>query len=314
MHSNCTPETQELNLPGDIDFDVRDPNGWYRYVADSLVMTGLSRRSGEAYAREVRILVKRFGLPPFMLSEAQVRGFILERHEKLNGSSQRILYRGLRFLYNDILKCDWELLKAARAKYEAVEPTILSRAEVARLLAAVAHLPHLYAYLRTVYTCGLRLSEALNIRIGDIDREGGLLHVRKGKGAKDRKVILPPLTLDMLGRYWLLHRNPRLLFPALGRSGKCGPTANRPMSVPAVQNGLKRHLKPAGITKDRVTIHTLRHSYATHLLEAGVPLTVLQRQLGHEKIETTLRYVHLSRPAQIDSARIIGGMMGRIGV
>lgn len=312
MHSDCTPETQELNLPGDIDFDVRDPNGWYRYVADSLVLTGLSRRSGEAYAREVRILVRRFGRPPFLLSESEVRAFILERHERLNGSSQRILYRGLRFLFNDLLKRDWELLKGVRARYEAIEPTILSRAEVARLLETVAHLPHLYAYLRTVYTCGLRLSEALYIHVGDIDRSAGLLHVRQGKGAKDRKVILPALTLKVLERYWLLHRNPRLLFPALGRSGREAPTAKRPMSVSAVQNGIKRYLKPAGITKDRVTIHTLRHSYATHVLEAGVPLTVLKQQLGHENIETTLRYVHISRPAQVDSARIVNTIMGAI--
>ena len=313
MDTERTASSTTVNPPSDINFDINDPDGWYRYVADSLVMTGLARRSGEAYAREVRILVKRFEQPPFMLTEADVRGFILERHEKLNGSSQRILYRGLRFLYNDILKCDWELLKGVSAKYEAVEPTILSRAEVARLLAAVAHLPHLYAYLRTVYTCGLRLSEALNIRTGDIDREGGLLHVRKGKGAKDRKVVLPRHTLTMLEHYWLLHRNERWLFPALGRDGKGGPTADSPMSISAVQGGLRRYLKPAGITKSRVTIHTLRHSYATHLLEEGIPLTVLQQQLGHEKIQTTLRYVHLSKPAQVDSARIIDRMMGRIG-
>ena len=99
------------------------------------------------------------------------------------------------------------------------------------------------------------------------------------------------------------------LFPALGRDGKGGPTANKPMSVCAVQGGLRRYLKRAGITKSRVTIHSLRHAYATHLLEAGVPLTVLQRLLGHEKIETTLRYVHLSRQAQVDSAGIIDGLM-----
>jgi integrase len=113
----------------------------------------------------------------------------------------------------------------------------------------------------------------------------------------------------MLGSYWRTHRNPRLLFPALGRNGKGGPTATAPMSVCAVQGAMRRAVKRAGVTKSRVTIHSLRHAYATHLLEAGVPLTALQQRLGHEKIETTLRYVHLSRPAQVDADRIIGEMM-----
>ena len=311
MSNESNVSREGVNPLPDTDFDLRDPNGWYRYVADSLVLTGLARRSGEAYAREIRILVRRFQRPPFTLTEADVRRFILERYEKLNGSSQRILYRGLRFLFNDLFKYDWELLKAARARYESREPTILSRREAARLFNSIKT-PHIYAYLRTVYSCGLRLSEALHIRPGDIDRAGGRLHIRQGKGSKDRKVVLPPLTLEMLGRYWLRHRNPRWLFPALGKDGKGGPTAEQPMSITAVQGGLRRHLKRAGITKSRVTIHTFRHSYATHLLEAGVPLTVLQQQLGHEKIETTLRYVHLSKEAQVDSVGIIGRLMGAI--
>ena len=312
MTKESTPACEAVNLLPDFDFDICDPNGWYRYVADSLVLTGLAPRSGEAYAREVRILVRRFEKAPFLLSEADVRRFILERHEKLNGSSQRILYRGLRFLFNDLFKYDWELLKSVSAKREIIEPTILSREEVGRLFGSIKT-PHIYAYLRTVYSCGLRLSEALHIQPGDIDRAAGLLHVRQGKGAKDRKVFLPAKTLDMLGRYWKLHRNPKLLFPALGRDGKQGPTSDKPMSVCAVQGGLRRYLKRAGITKSRVSIHTLRHSYATHLLEAGVPLTVLQRLLGHEKIDTTLRYVHLSKPAQVDAAGIVDGLMKVIG-
>ena len=311
MNSERTVSQEGVNSLLDFQFDASDPNGWYRYVADSLVLTGLARRTGETYAREIRILTRRFGKPPFLLSEGDVRTFILERHEKLNGSSQRILYRGLRFLFNDLLKFDWELLKAARTKYETIEPTILSREEVGRLFRCIPT-PHIHAYLRMVYSCGLRLSEALNIKVGDIGRAGGVLRVRQGKGAKDRKVFLPSLTLEMLGRYWLLHRNPVWVFPALGRNGKGGPTADKPMSVCAVQGGLRRCLKRAGITKSRVTIHTLRHAYATHLLEAGVPLPVLQKQLGHENITTTLRYVHLSREPQVDSAQIVDKMMGRI--
>ena len=311
MKRKINPETAKLNPLPDIDFDLNDPKAWYRYVADSFILTGLSRRSGEAYAREIRILVHRFGKAPFLLTESEVRTFILERYSKLNGSSLRIAYRGLRFLFNDLFKYDWELLKAAKTKYDIIEPTILSREEVARLFNSIKT-PHIYAYLRTIYSCGLRLSEGLNIRVGDIDREGGQLHVRHGKGGKDRKVVLPSLTLEILERYWKIHRNPVLLFPALGRDGKGGLTATKPMTVAAVQGAMCRYRKRAGITKSHVTIHSLRHAYATHLLEAGVPLTVLQRQLGHNDIKTTLRYVHLSKEAQVDSAAIIEGLMRAI--
>ena len=311
MKQKATADAVKVNPIKDVSFEVDDPNGWFRYVADSMMLTGLSRRSGEAYAREVRILVHRFKKAPFLLTEAEVRAFILERYDKLNGSSQRILYRGPRFLFNELFKFDWELLKAARAKREIIEPTILTREEVDRLFKSI-RTHHIYVYLRTVYSCGLRLSEALHVRPGDIDRAAGLLHVRLGKGAKDRKVVFPTATLRMLERYWKTHRNRDWLFPALGRDGKGGPTANKPMSVCAVQGGLRRYLKRAGITKSRVSIHSLRHSYATHLLEAGVPLTVLQKQLGHEKIETTLRYLHLSKPAQVDAAKIIEELMRAI--
>jgi integrase len=302
---SSAPEVK--HLPS-FDFDVSDPQGWFRHVADWIVLSGRSRRTGEAYARDVRILVARIGKPAHLIAESEVRDFMLERHSALGGSSRRIMYRGLSILFNEILKFDWELLRAARAKRDVVEPTILTRAEVAKLFGA-ATTQAIYTYLRTVYSCGLRMSEALHLRVGDIDRARGVLRVRRGKGSKDRSVILPAATLRMLGAYWKTHHNREWLFPALGQSGRGGPTAGAPMSIAAVQGAMLRTAKRAGITKSGVTLHTLRHSYATHLLEANVPLTVLQRQLGHTKIETTLRYVHLSRPAQVNAEAIVGELM-----
>jgi len=248
MSTKIGPSPTKVNPLPSFEFDVSDPNGWYRYVTDWVVINGKSRRTGEAYAREIRILVRHCGKPAFLITESQVRDFILERHKRLNGSSQRILYRGLSILYSDILGFDWQLLKVAKARREITEPTILTRTEVDRLFRATAA-QQTYTFLRTVYSCGLRLSEALNIRVGDIDRGRGLLHVRQGKGAKDRYVILPSATLRMLEAYWKVHRNRRLLFPALGQDGKGGPNATKPMSICAVQGGLRRTLKRAGITK-----------------------------------------------------------------
>lgn len=304
---NVSTTTKVNKLPA-FNFDVNDPRAWYRFVADWVVLQGKARRTGETYARNVRILLTRLGKPAFLVSEEEVREFMVTRHNDLGGSSRRIMYRGLNILFNDILKLDWELLRAARAKRAIVEPTILTRGEVDALFRA-ASAQQIYTYLRTVYSCGLRMTEALNLRVGDIDRACGLLRIRNGKGAKDRNVFLPPATLRMLQSYWKTHRNPDWLFPALGRNGKGGPTATAPMSTAAVQGGMLRTVKRARITKSRVTLHSLRHAYATHLLEAGVPLTVLQKQLGHKKIETTLRYVHLSRPALVDSESIVHELM-----
>lgn len=308
MSEHIASTTGEVNPLPAFTFDVNDPKAWFRYVADWVVINGNSRRTGEAYARDVRILLTRLEKPPSLITEPEVRDFMLDRHTTLGGSSRRIMYRGLNILFNDILKRDWELLKAARAKREITEPTILTREEVSRLFTA-AKTQHIYTYLRTVYSCGLRMSEALNITVGDIDRACSLVCVRRGKGAKDRKVFLAPATLRMLETYWKVHRNPQWLFPALGHSGKEGPTAARPMSTSAAQGAMLRTVKRAGITKSRVSLHSLRHCYATHLLEAGIPLTVLQRQLGHTKIETTLRYIHLSRLAQVDARGIIDELM-----
>jgi len=311
MCAQTFPDPTPSNPLPDARFDIHSPDAWCEYVRDSFVLVGLSRRSAVTYARQVHILVRDVGKSPSLMTQEDVRRFMLSRYETLNGSSRRILHRALRFLFHDILKQDWELLRTAKSKREVTEPTILTREEVACLFQAIED-PTLYCFLRTVYSCGLRLSEALHIRPGDIDRSAGLLHVRHGKGAKDRKVILPPATLRMLGEYWKTHRNRDWIFPARGQNGREAASIGKPMSAGTFQAGMRRIREAAGITKAQVTIHSLRHSYATHLLEAGIPLTVLQKQLGHKNIETTLRYVHLSVPAQIDAVDTVGELMRKI--
>ena len=136
-----------------------------------------------------------------------------------------------------------------------------------------------------------------------------MVHVHRGKQAKDRYVPLPPETLDLLRRYWKTHRNPVLIFPALGRNGKQAPTSKNPMAIESVQGALRKARSAAGINKRRVTIHTLRHSYATHLLEAGVNLKVIQRYLGHAQIETTMIYCHLTQKGHEYARQIVNDIM-----
>jgi integrase len=172
--------------------------------------------------------------------------------------------------------------------------------------------PHNYAFLATVYACGLRLTEALNLEVSDIDSSRMMLHVHRGKGAKDRFVPLPKTTLAILRAHWKRHRHPRLLFPALGRDGRSAAKADAPMAISSVQGAFRAAKREAGIVKRAVSIHTLRHSYATHLLEAGVNLRLIQQNLGHSSLETTMVYLHLTAKGHEDAYALIDGLMGEI--
>ena len=136
-----------------------------------------------------------------------------------------------------------------------------------------------------------------------------MIHVHRGKGCKDRFVPLPESTLLLLRQYWKTHRNPKLIFPALGRGHNLGPTSLTPMAIGNVQGAFRKARIAAGITKRRVSIHTLRHSYATHLLEAGVNIRIIQSYLGHAQIMTTMVYLHLSRNGHEDAYQRINDLM-----
>ena len=152
------------------------------------------------------------------------------------------------------------------------------------------------------------MHEALFLQVTDIDAQRMRIHVHRGKGAKDRYVPLPEATLNILRYYWKLHRNPVWIFPRLGRSSKEGPTATIPMKKSSVQGALLRVLKQLNIKK-RISIHTLRHSYATHLLEAGVNIRRIQQYLGHSSLNSTMVYLHLTTQGHEHAHGIINDLM-----
>jgi len=218
----------------------------------------------------------------------------------------------VRFFFQHVLKRDWHIFIYLKARTEQQLPCILSREEVFAILKQVGTF-HNYTFLSTVYACGLRISEALALQVGDIDGKRMMIHVHRGKGAKDRYVPLPEETYHLLRRYWVTHRNPILIFPALGRGGSDGPTANTPMAIASVQGAFRGAKESAGIKQRRVTIHTLRHCYATHLLEAGVNPRIVQRYLGHASLETTMIYFHLTSKGTEDACNIINSTMKGFG-
>jgi len=156
---------------------------------------------------------------------------------------------------------------------------------------------------------GLRLQEALSLQASDIDGQRLQVHVHRGKGAKDRYVPLPAQTLALLRTYWKTHRHPTWLFPATGRDHTQSPTAAAPMCRSSDQGALRTAKQRAGITKTGVAIHTLRHSYATHLLEAGVNPRLIQRYLGHTQLETTMLSLHLTHKGHEEAYERLNALM-----
>ncbi len=279
-------------------------------MTHDLRLAGLADRTQDAYLRAVRNLAAHFRTPPDRLSEDQVRQYLLhlkdDRH--FAPASLGIAYSGIKFFYSHTAPRDWPTLKRLRAPAEHRLPDVLSIDEVRRLIAAV-RTPHNRTYFQTVYSMGLRLGEGLHLQVGDIDSARMVVHVRHGKGAKDRYVPLPSSTLAALRDYWRTHRHPTWLFPATGRDHRAAATADRPMERSSVQGALRRVVRDLGFRK-AISIHTLRHSYATHLLEAGVNLRLIQQYLGHRSLQTTMIYLHLTAASQEDARQRIEALMG----
>jgi site-specific recombinase XerD len=278
-------------------------------MQQDLQLAGLSERTQEAYLRAVRQLAAHYGQAPDQLSEKQLRDYFLflKNDKQFAPASLKIAYYGIRFFYTQTVPRQWATLDKLRIPKQKTLPDVLSVDEVRRVIDAV-RTPHNKAYLWTVYSLGLRLTEGLHLQVGDIDGARKLVHVHRGKGAKDRYVPLPPRTLAMLREYWSTHRNPCWLFPATGRNHRAGATAAGPMAKASVQGALRRVVGELGFRK-KVSIHTLRHSYATHLLEAGVNLRLIQQYLGHSSLQTTMVYLHLTSQGQQQAVATIERLM-----
>lgn len=284
---------------------------WYQKSINALALNGKAGRTQEAYSRALRMLCEFYGRGPEEIGEAELEAYFLHRRnvDHWSANTLRICYCGIRFYFVKVLQRDWHLFNFLRAKRESRLPAVLSCDEVRALLGCV-RTPHNRAYLATVYACGLRVQEALYLEVSDIDAKRMMIHVHRGKGAKDRFVPLPNKTLDILRAHWRSHRHPRLLFPALGRGSRSASGATTPMAISSVQGAFRAAKERAGITKKAVSVHTLRHCYATHMLESGINLRVIQQYLGHSSLETTMVYLHLTHKGQEDAVARLNDLMG----
>lgn len=283
---------------------------YYEQSIRALQLAGMSERTQECYTRSVRLLADFYQKTPDLISEPELEDYFLHRRneDKWSSATLRIAYSGVKFFFVNVLKRDWHIFTYLKSKKEKRLPCILEQEEVYKVLRCVRTF-HNYACLSTIYACGLRISEALALEVSDIDGKRQMIHVHRGKGAKDRYVPLPQDTYQLLRRYWVTHKNSTLVFPALGRGSNEASTAQKPMAIDSVQGAFRQAKYTAGITKRRVSVHTLRHCYATHLLEAGVHPTVVQRYMGHARLETTMVYFHLTQKGAEDAFRIINNTM-----
>jgi integrase/recombinase XerD len=276
----------------------------------ALQLSGQGERTQQASVREVRLLSQCYGKSPDVISEPELQADFLHRKnvDHLAPASMRLCYSGIRFFSQHVLQRDWHTLSLMRAQTAHRLPAVLSVQEVRCLLKAATPLHH-QVYFTTVYSLGLRLHEALYLQVADIDGQRLQVHVHRGKGAKDRYVPLPEDTLALLRLSWITPRNKPWRFPATGRDQKQSSTATEPMSRKSVQGAFRKAKRRAGITKTGVAIHTLRHSYATHLLEAGVNLRLIQRYLGHTRLETTMVSLPLTQKGHEDAYTRINSLM-----
>lgn len=283
-----------------------------RMIQD-LQLRGYADRTVEAYVRAVAQLARFYHTSPDQISEEQVRQYLLHLStvRKVARSTHTIALCGLKFFYQQTLGQQWTVLDVARPQRAKKLPVVLSRDEVWLILDAV-RLDTYRVCLTTIYACGLRLMEGVGLQVPDVDGDRTLLHIH-GKSGKDRYVPLPDDTLALLRAHWRTHRDPRWLFPAppsaAQRSATAVPAAT-PITRSTLQCAFARAVKRSGVHK-RAHVHTLRHSYATHLLEAGVALPLIQDYLGHTSLRTTAIYTHLTRELRDAALQPINSLMPR---
>jgi site-specific recombinase XerD len=272
-------------------------------MIEDMRLAGLSEGTQKVYVDAVRNLAQRYRQSPDQLTQEQVRAYFLElSRRELAPSTVRVRLFAFKFLYLNTLQRDWSLLKLYRIKKSRQLPAVLSRTEVWLLLNHLRR-PDLRMCATLMYVCGLRVSEAVRLRVEDLDSKRMVLWVRRGKGDKDRQVPLPTRTLEALRQYWRACRPPQpWLFPDKTGQGHISRNAlDRAIHAARQQSGIRKPL----------SCHTLRHSYATHLLERGADLRTIQGLLGHANIKSTIVYLHLTQGVMENVRKTINQLIDR---
>ncbi|CAI07193.1 probable integrase (plasmid) [Aromatoleum aromaticum EbN1] len=255
-------------------------------MLEDMGVRNLAPNTQSAYLKQVSAYARYFDCSPDELGPEQVRAYqvYLTQTRKLTPSTVSVATGALRFLYKVTLKRAWAVEEIPMPKRSFKLPVVLSREEVSQFLASVDHLMH-RTILMTAYAAGLRVSEATHLKVSDIDSQRMVLRVDQGKGRKDRYVMLSPRLLEALRVYWKSARPTLWLFP--------GDVPGQPITRNAVGLACQKARRACGIRKP-ITPHSLRHAFATHLLESGTDVRTIQLLLGHRSLATTSRYLKVA--------------------
>jgi len=231
-------------------------------------------------------VAKHFRKSPAELGDEEIRAYLNYLMEERKASQSVLVqtYSALKFFFENTLQKQWNAIRIPRCKQRRKLPGVLTREEVESIFSATKNLKH-RAILMTIYSAGLRIGEVTRLKVSDIDSARMMIRVNEGKGLKDRYTLLGERNLEMLRGYWKAYRPPEWLFP--------GRNVSDPVSISAIQRVFKSSLERAGIKK-KASVHTLRHCFATHLLESGTDLYYIQRLLGHKSAGTTSVYLHIT--------------------
>ncbi len=259
-----------------------------------LELRGLSPHTRDNYLRHVSQFSRHYGRSPCHLGEKEIKEYLLYllREKKVSTATVNQCYHALKFLYERTLNRVWVMARIPRVRRLKQLPVVLDKEEVESLFTVTENLKH-RAILMLIYSSGLRLTEAAHLKVTDIDSKRMLIRIKQGKGRKDRYTILSKAALEVLREYWSQYRPKDWLF--------AGRFPGKPLTGRSIQRVLIKAKDLAGIKKP-ATVHTLRHSFATHLLEAGTDLYHIQLLLGHRTLNTTTIYLHVSRK---ELARIV---------
>ncbi len=264
----------------------------YSQMQQALILQGMQPKTIDAYSRAIRRVAKSVDRCPDNLTADELKHYFASLVESHSWSTVKLDRCGIQFFYRHVLNRPWEWVKIVKPPTVKSLPDILTRNETLKVI-NMTHKLRYRVFFLTVYSMGLRLGEGLQLKVSDIDGQRKRVHIREAKGGKDRYVPLPVVTLSALRQFWKTHRHPQLLFPNPTGGAQRIQCATRSMDRGGVQAAMKAAVADCNISR-KITLHSLRHGFATHMLELGVDLREIQMILGHDRPETTARYTHLT--------------------
>ena len=296
-----------MKTPADSKFSA-----YYEIHCKHLKIKGLQPKTIEAYSRAIRRIGAYFNENLDNLTQNQLLDYFHQLKETASWSTVKLDLYGLKFFYNYVLKKNWlDILLVKSPKVSRI-PDIVTIDEAHQLFKSTRKLSYRVLFY-TLYSMGLRLGEGLRLQTGDIDAGRGRVHIRNTKGNKDRLVPLPTKTLQVLRRFWSVHKHPTFLFPNRKRGLTNARLVQTHLDRGGAQVAIQAVVKELRFTK-KISCHSLRHSYATHLLEAGVDLQEVQKILGHVSLLTTSKYTHLTSHTTQRADQHINEIMDRFNI